>query len=96
MRSVWMSLAVLCLLAAVGCWSPQVAFVTAMDENWKAITPEYVAYIDHDPALTPEQKLSRHRMVDFLWKAIDAAKTTPTPPPANPTGPPPLPTGGNP
>lgn len=58
----WLLLLVLCLLA--GCNLG----LEADRATYDAIAPEYVAYVDSDATLTPEQKERRHETVRS-WEA---------------------------
>jgi hypothetical protein len=58
------------MLLCAGCFSPQKAFVDAVDAQFQAITPEYVKYVDADAKLTDKEKAARHDTVDLLHKMI--------------------------
>lgn len=60
----------LTLGACVG--GPDPLFVSASREAYTAVTPEYLHYVDADPALTTEQKTRRHATTDRWNEAIAA------------------------
>ena len=51
---------------------PDPVFTTASRDAYTAITPEYLHYVDADPALTAEQKTRRHATTDRWNEAIAA------------------------
>lgn len=61
-------------LVAAGCQGPSAAFTRSMDSTYRAIEPEYTAYVAADPALTPQEKALRARTIQMWRDAIDAAK----------------------
>lgn len=92
------TLALFVLLAAAGCglkWpdgspvlpssgNPAGAYVDADRLTWNAVAPEYDAYVQGDPKLTPDQKARRRRTVDTWRLRIESARangtTEPVPP----------------
>jgi hypothetical protein len=68
---------VLVLTALAGCTYPARDFVEAVDTAWQAIGPEYVQYLQADPNLSAEAKITRARTAQLLTLAIEEAKKTP-------------------
>lgn len=69
--AVMMSLMLLCSIA--GC-SLNEQFVASVDESWQVIGPRYVAYVEADPALDAESKMTRIRSAVLLTEVIAEAK----------------------
>ncbi len=68
--------ALLCagLLFLPGC-STQSAYVAADRETYEAIAPEYRAYVEADPKLTPKQKGRRERSVESWGGRLTEAES---------------------
>ena len=70
-----------CALLPSCAGGPDPTFVAASRAAHDAIAPEYLHYVDADPALTPEQRQRRHATVDRWAEAIvvrEQATTTTT------------------
>lgn len=63
------------LLALVGCSGVSKQYAEADAATYDAVAPEYLGYVDADPALSGEQRQRRHETV-ASWKArTDRART---------------------
>lgn len=70
-RGVLFLLLFVCLLILPSCaGGPDPTFVAAARANHDAVAPEYLRYVDADPALTPEQRTRRHASIDRWNEAI--------------------------
>ena len=65
--------AVLVCLLAVGCGVNRV-FTEAVSANWAAIGPEYVAYVEADPGLSPGERRSRLLTAELMDALIAEAQ----------------------
>lgn len=63
----WRNLGCLVALSLVASCSPPAEYVSADMDTYKAIAPEYLAYVQADPALSMEQKDRRVRTAD-AWR----------------------------
>ncbi len=66
------SLSVAALLLLTSCVSPDPTFVRAARDFHDAVAPEYVAYVQADAALTPEQRALRLATVARFVAAISS------------------------
>lgn len=76
-----------CLSGVCGCATPEAAFVRAERATYQAVAPEYVAYVEADPALSDEEKERRRRTVrtwDLSIRQHEAAAQAHTRPGVNP------------
>lgn len=62
------------LLLPLGCGSLNEQFVKSVDDTWKAVEPEYSAYVATDINLQPEQKQMRQALVKSMNELLAAAK----------------------
>jgi hypothetical protein len=60
--------------------SPDAAYVNADKLTYAAVAPEYLGYVNADPALTPEQKARRGRTVATWWLRITTGDAAPADP----------------
>jgi len=67
-------LAFVVVLSVGGCCAPNKAFVDAVESSWKVMGPEYIQYIEADPNLAPETKVTRKRTADGLTEKIAQAQ----------------------
>lgn len=68
MRHWVLCLLLLVLLSLAGCQGVSASYAEADAATYDAVAPEYLGYVDADPALTKDQKVRRHETVDS-WKA---------------------------
>ena len=68
-------LAAACVIAAAlsGC-TVHKSFVVAVDASWSVIGPEYIEYVDADPALDARSREIRIRTATLLTETIEEAK----------------------
>ena len=74
------TLCALVLLAGTGCGvvpldSPSSAYVRADRATHDAVSPEYVRYVNADPALTPEQRERRLRTIESWRARVEAGES---------------------
>lgn len=70
-RGVLFLLLAICLLLLPSCTAgPDPTFVAASRATHDAVAPEYLRYVDADPALSPEQRTRRHASIDRWNEAI--------------------------
>lgn len=70
-RCLLFVLLALCLLLLPSCAAgPDPTFVAASRATHDAVAPEYLRYVDADPALTTEQRTRRHATIDRWNEAI--------------------------
>ena len=63
---------VLALFLLPSCVGPDPTFVAASRATHDAVAPEYVHYVDADPALTAEQRARRRETIDRWREAIES------------------------
>lgn len=63
-------------LVLPGCGTLDQQFITAVDDSWQVIGPEYEAYIAADPALDAGTKKIRTNSAKTLSDLIAAAKAS--------------------
>lgn len=64
-----LALAMVLIVAFAGCTSKR-----SSASFYRAIAPEYSAYVQQDPSLTQEEKDRRHRTLD-AWRATIAVES---------------------
>ena len=66
-----LSLLLMCCAVAPACAAgPDPTFVLAARDTLNAVAPEYLRYVDSDPALSQEQRDRRHRTIGRFEEAI--------------------------
>ena len=63
-------LTIIAIMSCAGCVVPEKADMAAVAQNWKTIGPDYLRYVQADPALKPDDKLLRVEQVTELDKVI--------------------------
>jgi len=58
-----------------GCGSINQNFVTAVNDSWTEIAPEYRAYVESDSSKSKDDKRIRYFLIDTLTDLIEEAKT---------------------
>ena len=61
------------VLLLCGCATVPRAFLEAEDAIYQAIAPEYLRYVEEDPALSRDQKASRSRTLRAWRYSLDQA-----------------------
>lgn len=72
-RRIVILLASVALVVSCGC-SVNEHFVTAVDDAWQVLGPEYVEYVRTDPDLDADSKRIRIRTAKILSETIAEAK----------------------
>ena len=68
---LWVAAGVLTLVLTLSsCVAPEAAVLPSVGAAWGVIGPEYRAYLEADPSLSPESKVTRKRTAELLSQAI--------------------------
>jgi hypothetical protein len=60
----------------IGCSTAPLDYVAADSATYRAIAPEYLDYVIHDPALSQDEKDSRNDTVELWRTRVEAGSPT--------------------
>ena len=70
MRRILFISAITMAAICAGCVNPEKTEMIAFAQGWKAVGPEYKAYIQADEKLTADQKANRQDTIALMDKAV--------------------------